>query len=430
MLARLLRLTGLALLACLAVAASAGAAPTIDGEFEVSAVDSNTKIAAGPDGNVWLTLAFNAGGKDVARITPAGEVTEYELEAINPLGITAGPEGKVWITQNGGVTRFSPDAPEATKEFIEENKIVGNHAIVTGPEGNLWVATDGNLVRIEPVTKTPKAFPVAGLAPKDIDVAGSLLAIASQEKIVTATPADPPVTTDYAIDGLASQGVAGSPSGQIAFSDPLATPEKVGLITPPNPAQETELAGDPFGVTFGADGAFWIARFASGSITRLSSDNQITDLGGLPVEGPRQITAGPGNTLWVTVETKEGGGEEKPDKVVKVSGVEAPKTTTPPKAPDTRIGRAPKKKVKTRRHRAKVKFRFSSETAGATFECALTRLKKKGKAPKPHFTPCRSPKVYRVKPGRYRFQVRAVAEGLVDPTPAKRSFRVVRKHKH
>lgn len=430
MLARLLgRPIVVALAFGLLAATPAVAAPAISGEFPVAAVDSNTKIAAGPDGNVWLTLAFNAAGKDVARITPAGEVTEYELETANPLGVAAGPEGKVWVTQNGGVTRFSPADPEGTKEFIEEIKIVGNHAIVAGPDGNLWVATDNNLVRIDPVSKEAKPFGVAGLSPKDIDVAGSLLAIASQEKVVTAAPADPANTTDYPIAGLASQGVAGSPSGQIAFTDPLATPEQVGLITPPNPAVEKELGGDPFGVTFGADGAFWIARFASGGISRLSTDGQLSELGGFPLEGPRQITAGSGNTLWVTVETKEGGGEEKPDKVVRVSGVETEKTTTPPVIPGTRIGKAPKKKIKLRgrKKKARVKFRFFSEVPGATFECALLRKRKSGKFPKARFKACKSPKVYRVGPGSYRFEARATLGGLADPTPAKRKFRVVRK---
>jgi hypothetical protein len=37
-------------------------------------------------------------------------------------------------------------------------------------------------------------------------------------------------------------------------------------------------------------------------------------------------------------------------------------------------------------------------------------------------------KVYFVRPGRYRFMVRSVVGGLADPTPAKRLFRVVRKH--
>ena len=59
----------------------------------------------------------------------------------------------------------------------------------------------------------------------------------------------------------ASQGVAGAPTGQIAFSDPGASPESIGLITPPNPAQEFERDGDPFGVAYGSDGAFWIPLF-------------------------------------------------------------------------------------------------------------------------------------------------------------------------
>jgi streptogramin lyase len=424
---RLLRLSGIVLVLLLLTAASAAAAPRIDGEFDVSSVDSNTKIAAGPDGNVWLTLASNAGENDVARVTPSGEVKEYDIGSFaNLWGITGGPEGKIWVAHNGGVTGFSPNEPEGLKQTFLISEIVGSNAIVTGPEGNLWVATDNNLVRVDVAASDAKVFPVPGLVGKDIDVAGSLLAIASQEEIVTATPSDPPVTDEFKIDGLVSQGVAGSPSGQIAFSDPLASPEKIGLITPPNPAQETELVGDPIGVTFGADGAFWIAQFASGSVARLSTDNQLTGLTGLKKEGPRNITAGPGNTLWVTVETD--GGNETPDKVAKISGVEQPKVENPPSPPDTRIGRAPKKKTKTRRKRAKIKFRFSSETPGASFECSLSRLKKGAKPPKPRFRSCRSPKVYRLGPGRYRFLVRAVAGGLADPTPAKRSFRVVRKH--
>jgi virginiamycin B lyase len=425
---RLLRLSGIALLLFLLGAATAAAAPRIDGEFDVSSVDTNTKIAAGPDGNVWLTLAFNEAGNDVARVTPSGEVTEYDIGSFaNLWGITGGPEGNIWVAHNGGVTGFAAGDPEGLKKTFLISEIVGSNAIVTGPEGNLWVATDNNLVRIEPAVDEAKVFPVPGLVGKDIDVAGSLLAIASQEKIFTATPTDPPMVTEYAIEST-SQGVAGSPGGQIAFTDPLASPEKVGTLTPPNAAQEIELLGDPIGVTFGPDGNFWIAQFAFGAVVRLTPDGALTPLGGLKKEGPRNIAAGPANTLWVTVETD--GGNEKPDKVARISGVEKPRTESPPSPPDTKIGRAPKKKTKTRHRRAKIKFRFSSPTPDATFECALSRLRKRAKAPNPRFVPCRSPKVYFARPGRYRFMVRAVAGGLADPTPAKRFFRVVRKRRH
>jgi hypothetical protein len=103
-------------------------------------------------------------------------------------------------------------------------------------------------------------------------------------------------------------------------------------------------------------------------------------------------------------------------------------STNPPPpatAPETKIGKGPKKVVKTKKKKARVKFRFSSPTAGASFQCALTKLK--GKKTKPAgFKGCKSPKVYRLRPGRYRFQVRAVSGGVPDPTPAVRKFKIVR----
>jgi virginiamycin B lyase len=418
------------------IAGPAAAAPHIDGEFDVSSVDSNTKIAAGPDGNIWLTLAFNAAGKDVAKVTPSGQVTEYELgNFANLWSITAGSDGNLWVAHNGGVTKFSPASPETTVETTTIEEIIGSNAMVTGPDGDLWVATDNNLVRIPPAEPTNfKVFSAPLLSPKDIDVTGSVLAIAdfNGERVVTATPVNPPTFTEFKLS-VGSQGVAGNPAGQIAVTIPGASPEAIGLLTPPGSVQPTELLGDPFGVTFGSDGAFWIAQFASGAVVQLTTANQITPLSGLPKEGPRQITTGPGDTLWVTAETKEEGAEEKPDKVVRISGVEPPPTgggpPPPPAAPETRITKGPKKRVVTKRKRAKVKFKFASSSPGVSFECALTKLKKsrKAKARPPKFAGCKSPKVYKLKPGRYRFEVRAVLAGIRDPTAAKRSFRVVHR---
>ena len=61
----------------------------------------------------------------------------------------------------------------------------------------------------------------------------------------------------------------------------------------------------------------------------------------------------------------------------------------------------------------------------------MVKKPKKGKkAPKPPaFKACKSPKEYRLKPGKYTFEVRAVLGGVKDQTPAKRSFRVVRVKK-
>ncbi len=91
-------------------------------------------------------------------------------------------------------------------------------------------------------------------------------------------------------------------------------------------------------------------------------------------------------------------------------------------APQTTITKGGKKGVKTHHPRAKVKFSFSSDEVGSTFECKLDR--------KP-FKPCSSPKRYRVKvtekARKDTFRVQAIdPAGNKDATPAKRGFKVKR----
>lgn len=423
------RVSALGFFACfsaaLALAAPAVAAPAVSGEFPVSGLDANNKIVQGPDGNVWLTV--NSAAKDVASITPAGAVTEYDLGANAPSGIAADAEGRLWITREGGVTSFLPADPEGTKTPTAIAAIMSFHSIAFGPDGNLWVATSEKLILIPPANPAGfKEFAVAGLSPRDIDTAASLLAIADfGGKVVTATATDPPLITDFKING-GSQGVAGAPNGQVGFSQQGAAPTQIGLLTPPGaPLTTLSPETDPFGVAFGADGAFWIAQFQTASLTRLGSDNVATSLPGFAVgSGPRQIAAGPGSTLWVTL--------EKAKKVGRVSGVENAAPPAPSSTPETAIKGGPKGKVKTRRKWAKVKFRFQSPSAGVTFECRLKRLPRKpvAKATKaPRFVACKSPRSYRLKPGRYRFEVRAVLNGVADPTPVGRGFRIVRERR-
>ena len=82
--------------------------------------------------------------------------------------------------------------------------------------------------------------------------------------------------------------------------------------------------------------------------------------------------------------------------------------------PETRIGRKPRRSTRERR----VRFTFSSDESGSRFQCRLDRAR---------FRACRSPHRQRVRPGRHRFQVRAIdAAGNVDRTPASHRF-VVRR---
>jgi hypothetical protein len=89
-----------------------------------------------------------------------------------------------------------------------------------------------------------------------------------------------------------------------------------------------------------------------------------------------------------------------------------------PVAPNTILGSHPKKTIKSKKKKVKVKFTFSSDVAGATFECKLD---------KGSFAPCTSPKTYRVKPGKHIFSVEAFGAGGPDQTPATFKFKVKKK---
>ena len=101
------------------------------------------------------------------------------------------------------------------------------------------------------------------------------------------------------------------------------------------------------------------------------------------------------------------------DSVVGCESVQLP-PPPPAVAPETSAIKGPKSVTQP----DKAKFKFSSSTAGATFQCKLDKKKWKN---------CSSP--YKVKsskldPGKHKLKVRAVAGGLTDASPSKTSFKV------
>jgi subtilase family protein len=84
-------------------------------------------------------------------------------------------------------------------------------------------------------------------------------------------------------------------------------------------------------------------------------------------------------------------------------------------------------KARVGKHRARFRFTGSGGRAPISFQCKLRRPNHGAqRARKRRFRSCSSPVAFRnLKPGRYRFKVRAVdAAGQVDTTPAKRKFRI------
>lgn len=109
--------------------------------------------------------------------------------------------------------------------------------------------------------------------------------------------------------------------------------------------------------------------------------------------------------------------------------VPPPPTSKPPKvkrpqrqdttAPRTRIARKPAAILFAPRSRRLVTFSFAANEAGSIFRCRLDR------AP---FRPCRSPRAYRLTPGRHAFRVYAIDKaGNRDRSPALVKFRIRRR---
>jgi virginiamycin B lyase len=102
-------------------------------------------ITGGPDGAVWFT---ETPGDAIARITPAGQVTEFMLPpGSSPSGITTGPDGALWFTEpgNGIIGRITTTGQLTTFTGADLNG-----SITSGPDGNLWFTTgfDQNIGRI------------------------------------------------------------------------------------------------------------------------------------------------------------------------------------------------------------------------------------------------------------------------------------------
>jgi len=115
-------------------------------------------ITAGPDGNLWFTEFFAYRAGMIARITPAGAVTEYDVlapfgtDAFGVFSITAGSDGNLWFTLEGG-SHIGKITTAGVVTLYNTGLSVGAgpYVITAGPDRNLWF-TEHPDVRIGKIT--------------------------------------------------------------------------------------------------------------------------------------------------------------------------------------------------------------------------------------------------------------------------------------
>ncbi len=135
-------------------------------EIEVPGMSTEPErshIATGPDGNLWVALGENG----IARITPAGAVTEFSA-GLNPeanvCSLTAGPGGNVWFGDCGltkAVGKITP-AGAITEYEVAGAGVNQPDSIALGSDGRLWFpagkAADERIGAIDPAKPTEPTY--------------------------------------------------------------------------------------------------------------------------------------------------------------------------------------------------------------------------------------------------------------------------------
>jgi streptogramin lyase len=229
-------------------------------------------ITSGPDGNLWFT---EFAGNKIGKITLAGVITEFPVPTPHggPTGITSGPDGNLWFTEYdntfGPIGKIGKITPAGViTEFTIPSSPAHPHGITTGPDGNLWFTEAGTTNNIGRIT-------LAG--------------------VITEFPL---ITPDSE-----PRGIVTGPDGNLWFAESVSN--KIGKITTLGVITEypTAAGSGPYGITLGPDGNLWFAEADGGKIGRITTAGVITEF--LPptaASEPIEITLGPDGNLWFTEE--------------------------------------------------------------------------------------------------------------------------------
>jgi streptogramin lyase len=236
-------------------------------------------IAAGSDGNMWFT---EFPGNTVAKITPAGVVTEcpaIPTAASNPQGIIGASDGNLWFTEKNGskITRVTTAC--AYTEFSTLFASDGPQLLTDRGDGNVWfTGFTGNHVGFQGLTSgtsgettipTPNSHPFGIAAAPDLNL----------------------YFTENAVDQLGRIPMLFGAITEV----PLATGSAPAQIVR-GPATETSCAGGP---------CMWFTEFGTSRVARLNPDGwpapAVTEFPTITASSnPLGITAGKDGALWFT----------------------------------------------------------------------------------------------------------------------------------
>jgi virginiamycin B lyase len=267
-------------------------------EFALAAGSVPSRIAPGVDGNLWFTLPA---ANKIARITPAGVVTEFVLPTagVQPTAITSGADDSLWFTEAGAASIGRITTSGAIREFPIPS---GTPAIgiCAGPDGNIWFLEPSKVARIT-LTGTVTEIGVAG-TPRSIAVGPDNKIWAAAEFFLRVDP------STLAISALSGVGfgktvtsiVAGA-DGAMWFTVTNNTSGPIGRVTTAGvktffTLPETMQSADF--IAAGPDGALWFTDGVKGALGRITVAGVIKEFLTPSNSTPTGIATGPEASLW------------------------------------------------------------------------------------------------------------------------------------
>ena len=276
-------------------------------------------IAAGSDGNMWFT---EFPGNTVAKITPAGVVTEcpaIPTAASNPQGIIGASDGNLWFTEFAGskITRVTTAC--AYTEFSTLFAGDGPQLLTDRGDGNIWfTGFTGNHVGFQGITSgvsgettvpTPNSHPF-GIAPApDLNLYFTENAVDQLGRIpmlfgaITEVPLQTGSAPEQIVRGPATETSCGG--GPCMWFTEFGT-SRVARLNPagwPAPTIDefptVTASSNPVGIIAGKDGALWFTESGLDRIGRVSINGTVSEytspVTGLGLQG---IGVAPDGSIW------------------------------------------------------------------------------------------------------------------------------------
>jgi streptogramin lyase len=264
-------------------------------------------IAAGPDGNVWFTELTPS---KVARVTPAGLVTEFPLPADRgPKGIVAGPDGNLWVAEVGGAA-IAKVSPQGTVLGEYSTGGGGPSYLAVGADGALWFTlivgdgvgkvTPGGTVTTYFGSASATSGPLGITAGPDGNLWFSEYGGAAVGRATTAG-----VVTEFATGvtpGQGGQQIAAGPDGRLWWAE--SSRGALGRVSTGGTVSELDVAAagytEPTGVVTHTDGLLYFVDFNASAIARVRDGDRIEPVYDLAAHsGPAAVATGPDGNLWV-----------------------------------------------------------------------------------------------------------------------------------